>query len=382
MRSILVLPLLIAVLAPVLLPSPSAGEEPSGEVGVKTPPIGMLWSPASGTGNRADRWARYGVGVFGPETFGLEWAPDRYKDRATAFLPESIAEARKTLTDLQKRNPKLIPCVEIYFFEADEGAYPPDSPWWFRDEKGKKVQFWKGCYNMDVANPDYIEHVVRRIAAIHDAFEGKAGIFLDNLRYDDRDKSAWTSLLAKVRESCGEIPIMVNAGWDSTDLEWIAPQINGILYEDSVHHTPDKDTEAFYGRIQRDGQLCREPRIGLNESFGKRKEAESAMRELVRTLVYTDLFFLHADSTYGHRHDWRPEWDAPLGPPEAPAAIPEPGKLARRPYAGGLVLWLPESAEAPVTVPLDSPMRPAGAKAEVREITLQPNRGAILLKPR
>ena len=34
-------------------------------------------------------------------------------------------------------------------------------------------------------------------------------------------------------------------------------------------------------------------------------------RELVRTLVYTDAHFLYADSTYGHRHNWWPEWDAP-----------------------------------------------------------------------
>ena len=30
-------------------------------------------------------------------------------------------------------------------------------------------------------------------------------------------------LLEKVRAACPKIVILVNAGWDSTDLEWVAP---------------------------------------------------------------------------------------------------------------------------------------------------------------
>ena len=75
-------------------------------------------------------------------------------------------------------------CCEVYFFEARQNAYPADHAWWFRDAKGQKVSFWRGAYNMDVGDAEYIEHIARRILAVHDAVEGKAGIFLDNLRFE------------------------------------------------------------------------------------------------------------------------------------------------------------------------------------------------------
>jgi hypothetical protein len=299
---------------------------------------------------------------------------------AETLVPESIPAAREALEQIRKRNPQAVVLYEIYFFEADTNAYPPDSPWWFRDKDGHKVQFWKGCYNMDVSNPEYIGHIARRIEAVYRALDGKAGVFLDNLRYDRQAKAGWTLLLRQVRARCGDIPILVNAGWDSDDLRWVAPWINGILYEDSVAHTEDGDTEKFYARIHADWLHLREPRIGLNEKFGKAGEAEKMRRDLIRTLVYTDMFFLYADSTYGHRHVWWPEWDAPLGEAQQPPATPAPGALARREFAGGTVFWLPATATEPVQVALNAPMVPVGAQKAITEITLKPDSGVILLR--
>ena len=344
------------------------------------PRVGMLWSTAAGTGAKADKWARYGIIVASPDDLGFEWEQKPFRDEAEAFQPDTLAVGRNFLGKLRAKNPDTAVLCELYFFEAEVNAYPPDSPWWFRDRQGKTVQFWKGCRNMAVDNPAYIEHIAKRIEAVVKAAEGRAGIFLDNLRFEKEAKAGWTSLLTKVRERCGDVPILVNAGWGSDDLDWVAPLINGIMYEDSVAHTEDKNPETFYGRIQRQWQLCREPRVGINEKFGKRDDATAMRRELLRTLVYTDLFFLYADSTHGHKHSWWPEWSAPLGRALTSSAMPSPGKLARRDFAGGTVLWLPADAKAAETVILDVPQHRFGEVNLLREITLQPGAGALLLK--
>lgn len=370
----------IALATLLLLLMPAAGaQSPESASGQGYPRIAMLWSPAEGPGERAAKWARYGVVVTGADGLGLRWEPSPHKDMAEKIVESSIPVARKNLEELARLNPHTVVLCELYYFEADADAYPPDSPWWYRDRDGKRVQFWKGCYNMAVDDPGYIQHISRRIEAVHSALGEKGGIFLDNLRFDDTAKKAWIKLLKAVRQSCGEVPILVNAGWDSDDLRWVAPWINGIMYEDSVEHTADHDTERFYARINSDGQLLREPRIGVNEAFGPRKDEQHMLREFIRTLAYTDLYFIYSDSTYGHRHSWWPQWDAPLGKALQPPAVPAAGKLARRDFAGGSVLWLPETAKGAVSVKLEGPMRPLTGGNVAGEVELLPGTGAIML---
>jgi hypothetical protein len=370
----------IALMAWFLLLVPAAsGRLPDPASVPGYPRIAMLWSEAEGPGEKPAKWARYGVIVTGVNGLGLRWEPNPYKDAAEKIVEGSIPAARKTLEELGRRNPGTVVLCELYFFEADADAYPPDSPWWYRDKDGKRVEFWKGCYNMAVEDASYVEHIARRVEAVHKALGGKAGIFLDNLRFDAPAKAGWTELLKKVRERCAEIPILVNAGWDSDDLRWVAPWINGIMYEDSVAHTADGDTEKYYARINSDWQLLREPRIGVNEVFGPRRDEQEMMQELVRTLAYTDLYFLYSDSTYGHRHSWWPQWDVPLGKAMQPPAVPAPGKLARRDFAGGSVFWLPATARESVSVKLDKPMRRLAGGGAIDEVSLQPGSGTVML---
>lgn len=340
----------------------------------------MLWSAAAGEGPRLDKWARYSVIVVSPDDLGLEWEQHKYPGMAEKFRPDSIPNAQRLLGQLKQRNPATRVLVELYFFEADLKSYPPDSPWWYRDQNGKTVEFWKGCRNMAVDNPDYIEHVVKRIEAVAQATDGQAGIFLDNLRFAPWEKAAWTNLLGKVRTRCGDIPILVNSGWDSDDLEWVAPFINGIMYEDSIAHTEDKDPEKFYARVQSHWSKLREPRISVNEVFGKRTDAAKMRRELVRTLVYTDATFLYSDSTHGHHHNWWPEWNLRLGAALEPAQAPSPGKLAQRSFANLLVVWLPPDASAPTEVKLQKALRLWGSGDPITVFKLAPGEGAIFVQ--
>ena len=372
--------ILCFVFSAILSAEPAVGEEPAGVIeAASNPRIAMLWSPAEKFGKKLENWAKYGVLVLGVDDIGLEWTPNKNKDMSETIAAETISAGRKFLADLKRRNPRAIVCLELYFFEADDGTYPDDSPWWYRDKSGKKVQFWKGCHNMDVGNAEYIAHIAKRVAAVEQAVDGQAGIFLDNLRFDAKAKVGWTALLDSMRK-LGDFPILINSGWDSDDLEWIAPKINGIMYEDSVAHTSDKNPEKFYARIQADWERLRQPRIGINEKFGKRDDEASMRRELVRTLVYTDLYYLYADSTNGHNHRWRSEWDPQLGLPKDKAVTPAPGTLARRDFDNGTVVWLPADAKQPATINLATPHRALGEKEAQSEITLQPGSGAILIR--
>ena len=229
-----------------------------------------------------------------------------------------------------------------------------------------------------LAKPFTNEELIR---AVHKALRGRVGVYLDNLRTDPISRASWLALIRQVRKLCGEdIPVVVAAGWQTQNLDWIAPEVNGISYEDAVHHKTNADTEAFYGRIRRWERMFRRPRLGMNEVFGKRADVETMRRELIRTLVYTDMAYLYADSNRDFAHEWRPEWDIPLGRAKDASPAPAKGALARRAFAGGIVLWLPSSAKKPATIDLDEPMRKGFDGAEVRRCTLQPGTGTILLR--
>jgi hypothetical protein len=374
------------LLIDLLLAGGALTAQPSSRPAVAAPAyprIAMLWSRASGL--KEGRWAnvaRHDVVVMGVEDVGLEWTPHRHPAMAETFVAESIEPGRENLDRIAKLNPRAVVLLEVYFFEDDRKAYPSDHEWWLRDDKGRKRTFWPGTWRMDLENAEYVSHVARRIAAVHGACGGRAGVFLDNLRFDPAGKVAWTSLLRQVRKLCGDkMPILVNAGWSSTDLDFLAPFVNGVMYEDSIRHLPEdmRDDEVFYARIAALDARLRRPTVSVNEVFGKRKDAERMRRELLRTLVYTNMAFLYSDSTHGHKHAWYDAWDAPLGSALDPPLTPQPGKLARRPFEGGEVFWLPATAEGAVEVKLDTPMRDAFSDETVREVRLLPGRGILLL---
>ncbi|MBS3733566.1 MAG: hypothetical protein KGY99_01415 [Phycisphaerae bacterium] len=352
------------------------------------PRVAMLWSPADvETDTKWANIARHDVIVLGPEALGLQWRFERYRGLAEAFEPESVKGARKNLRTIHEHNDRAVVLVEQYYFEDDKKAYPPEHDWWLRDEDGEKESFWPGTWKMDVTDAGYIAHVARRVEAIHKAADGAAGVFLDNVRYDVDSRVAWLTLLKHIRRRCGgEMPILVNAGYMTEQQGWLAPHVNGILYEDSIHYRHGRmGEEAFYERLAATDAKLRPladgRRISINEVFGKRADVAHMRRELMRTLVYTNMAFLYADSTHGHHHGWPALWDCPLGPPVDQPATPRDARLARRRFQGGEVLWLPPSADEPATVTLEAPMRDAVGKRRVRTITLAPGSGAVLIRP-
>ncbi|MBS1709506.1 MAG: hypothetical protein JSS65_12400 [Armatimonadetes bacterium] len=341
------------------------------------PRVGMLWSPYNGPGALWDKAGNYALVLIGTDGLGLRFKANANADMATEIDAAGVAKAKATIAKFYKEHPDSQVIVETYFFEANEGTYPADSPWWFRDDKGQKVSFWKGCYNMATDNPGYIKHIAKRIDAIAEATEGKTGLYLDNLRFDDRAKKGWMELLGLLRKSRPDRFIMANAGWDSDGLAWVLPQLNGIMYEDSVHHTADGDQEKFYARVAHHDSLMRKPTRSMVEIFGKDSDVESAWRELVRTLLYTDAGFLYADSTFGHRHAWRKEWSPLLGKAVDGHRTPN-GQAQTRRFANGMVAWNPSRVS--VTLELGGVYRDQRTQATVKKVTLSPGQGAYLVK--
>jgi len=382
--------LLLASLGGIALASERAptASQPATRPAAAYPRIAMFWSAADfrGEPDKPDKWANHAmhdVIVSGAYHLGFVWEWHKHHAMVEKMKTLQAVKGRMNLAKIHKLNPAAVVLIEVYFFEEDVKGYPPDHEWWLRDEKGNKLRFWPGTWRCDISNADYQDHVARRIAEVHKAAGGEAGIFLDNLRFEKDSKRAWVSLLTKVRRLCGdEMPILVNAGWDSDDLEWITPLVNGIQYEDAVNHSGKEDPEAFYKRIAQFEAMCRKPHCSVNEVYGKRSDEAAMRREFIRTLVYTNMAFLHADSTHGHKHKWFGLWDIDLGLPAGKPAVPARGTLARRAFEKGLVLWLPASAKAAETVKLDSEHTNAVTSKAMTEVKLQPGEGAVLVTGR
>jgi hypothetical protein len=373
----------LAIMAATAFGGPAAKSTLPAAPQATFPRIAMLWSPADGIKDKWQNIAKHGVAVVGVDDIGLEWTQNQYSAMAETFDPESIAAARRNLSRIHELNPAALVLCEVYFFEETDGNYPPDSQWWLLDAKGQKKQFWPGDHMMDLSNADYIRHIAKRIGAVVKAAGGAAGIYLDNLRFEAADKKAWIALLNEVRKTCGEAPIVVNAGWDSDDLEWVCPLVNGIMYEDSVSYTKNKDTEGFYARIAGYEQMCRKPHLSINEKFGPIADETRMQKELLRTLVYTDMFYLYSKSTNGHNHKWFDAWSAPLGQAiDTPVKPAKNRHLATRTFAGGLVLWVPETSPGAATVtPPPGALRDFLTGRDVAvPLTLKPGEGAILVK--
>ncbi len=365
---------MLSLLLPVLIQAVAT----STQVPAQFPRIAMLWSPYDGTEPYWQKANRYSLVLVGSSEAGLEWTKDPFKAAVESFSPSSVRVGSRRINDFSRANPSSQVIVESYFFEANKGDYPEDSPWWERNADGSRTTFWPGCYNMKTDNPDYVTHIANRISATDKAMGGKhAGVYIDNLRFDSRAKSGWKSLLNQIHTYRPGMFVMANAGWDSTDLAWVAPHLNGIMYEDSVDHTADNNQEAFYKRVSDYDSLMRKPTLSVVEVFGQKSDRDKAYRELVRTLVYTNDAYLYSDNTNGHRHVWRPEWSVKLGQPLEGHGTPN-GKVQLRNFQRGAVVWNPTAM--PVSVKLRSRMTEVRSHRAGLSAQLEPHTGAMFVR--
>jgi hypothetical protein len=297
------------------------------------------------------------------ETIGLAY--DRTPTvLATGFKPDSIPQAKARVAEWKQLNPDAIVLVDQSFYEWAEDSLPEDHPWWLRVE-GKRQQFWPGTYRADWNRPDYQEAVIKRAVALWQT--GLAdGVFFDNWR-DER--KPWLKIIQGIRKEVGEdFLIYVNVGYDIGTVDWLAPYLNGVMYESGWSHPQRsewKPGETWDDRIrmmQHTESLLRRPRISLIERFeeirdragwpndtrkGEQLKRDPSARRwtLAYALIVGEFYYLFSDST-SHQHDWYPEYDRKIGLPKSPGQRIKDYVWERDYDRAKVVLNLPDATEA------------------------------------
>ena len=359
------------------------------------PRIAMCWSPVRGDRSLANM-ARHDMIMTSVDAFGLEWNA-RPPMTATGFTPESVEAAKRRVAELRKLNPDAVILGDLSFYELDENELPEDHPWWLRVD-GKREQFWPGTYRMDWNRPDYQQTVIARTVAL--AQTGVVdGVFYDNLR---EEKAPWLAVMKGVRAKVGDgFLIQANAGYDIGSYDWLAPYMNGMMYESGWSHParsewrPQESWDDRTRMMQRTESLLREPRISLIERFeevrdhagwptdplkGKEIRRDPATRHwtMCYALIVGDFYYLFSDST-SHRHDWYPEYDVKIGLPAKPGGRVN-AHVWRREYQKALVVMnLPDATE-PYEVSLPRPARDSFTGETGSQFTVPPGDGRILVR--
>ncbi len=277
---------------------------------------------------------------------------------------------------MRQLNPNAVVFAAIDFYEYQDDAVPEDHPWWLREE-GKRVQFWPGTHRMDWYNEDYRAHVIRHtIGAMQAGFDG---VFYDNLR-DEREP--WIALLTDLRKQAGEdLLVIANVGYAVEEYNWVAPYLNGFMYESGWSHERTEWDDCIHG-MQEAQSLFREPKYSIIERFeetregagwpgdpnrGQKPRPDPATRHwsMCYALTVGDYYYLFSDNT-SHRHDWYPEYDVKIGLPtgagERVNSVNLPG------------------AESPYRVKLDAPARDAFTGEAGVEFLIPPGDGRILVE--
>ncbi|HOW66951.1 MAG TPA: putative glycoside hydrolase [Candidatus Paceibacterota bacterium] len=355
---------------------------------VPYPRIAMLWASV-----RKDRslegMARHDLIMTSAGRFGLK--PNRApQGLADGFAPESVPLTRERLAELRRLNPRVIILCDQSFYEYADSWLPEDHPWWLR-KNGQRQQFWPGTHRTDWSNPEYQRKVVRQTVACQEV--GFDGVFYDNLRLE---KEPWIEVMKAVRSAVGDrFLILANCGYDVGNYDWLAPWLNGIMYESGWSHGR-VEWEECIRKMRQTQTLLRPPRISVIERFeeirdqagwpndprkGQERPRDPAARRwsLCYALLIGDCYYLFSDST-SHQHDWHAEYDVKIGQPKGPAQRINAHVWQRR-YDRALVIVNLPGAKAPYEVVRDQAAKDTLSGQTGTRFDIPPGDGRILLDP-
>jgi hypothetical protein len=139
---------------------------------------------------------------------------------------------------------------------------------------------------------------------------GFDGVFYDNLRLE---KEPWLQVLKAVRAEVGDqFLILANVGYDVGNYDWLAPWLNGIMYESGWSHRRTEWDDCIH-KMQQTQALLRTPRVSVIERFedirdragwpndalrGQERPRDPAARRwsLCFALCLGDCYYLFSDS--------------------------------------------------------------------------------------
>ena len=291
----------------------------------KYPKIAMLWNSFR-RGNSKKNIAKHGLLVVSPEKIGLKYNSNK-KGLAEGFTKKSIKKSKNEISKIKKFNSNALILGEIYFYEYKENWLPKNHEWWLRIE-GERKQFWPGTRKIDWKNKQYQNHVMKRISSLKES--GVDGVFLDNIRNEEKILEPF---FKKLRNKLGNgFLILINAGYSVGDLDFLAPYVNGFLYESGWSHKKEKLKNNLNKMIKTES-LLRKPTISVIERFEDishhagwpnnpkrnkkiKRDTKARRWSLCYSLVVGDFYYLFSDNTGGHNHDWYSEYNLKIGLPK------------------------------------------------------------------
>lgn len=353
------------------------------------PLVFQAWSPIE---NKPDEdeltlLARHDLVFTGMWSMRINWkitTDQPYNGLSTILMNqrggESLEDASLRRDKLRKLNPNLKLLCEIRYREdryvtdktvelSKQGAYPPDSEFWLRDENGAFCPGWGEDSDgdgeieldeiqfmlLDFRNPALHELIAEKALALK-----KSGLF-DGIMLDwwnehsattgkwpnwngthlnlNEEKAARIAILRKIREKVGnDFLILVNSNSNTVPLS--ASMVNGLFMECfkpqydkgyTIEQIKKMETTLLWAE-----ENLKEPRINCLEGWrvvtdytGEREvrvternsdENLKWMRMITTlSLTHSDGYVLFGDDNAqpspDHLHNWYDFWDADLGFP-------------------------------------------------------------------
>ena len=239
------------------------------------------------------------------------------------------------------QNPNMLFIAGLEMREAYSTSHPEDSPYWLRDENGKRIVAWDdGWLFLDFTKPIVIDKIVEEAIAV-----AKCGLY-DGIFFDwwteegpvlANNETGWAEgyvgfeaeqrardiILTRIREAVREdFLILVNT--NRLKIPRTGWAINGTFMETGRDY--DKGY-TYDGLIEIESTLLwaeenlREPRVNCLEGWGIPTEPLDSLINLRWMRVFTTMSLTHSDGyvLYNggiqHEHYWYDFWDADLGQP-------------------------------------------------------------------
>ena len=323
--------------------------------------------------------------LFFSSTFMLRWQVTLGITRGmSTHIAGNLEKAQAIRDKYLALNPNMVFLVEVRIHNHSSlSAFPPNSDFLLRDDKGQNVYNQAGEIMMNLMNLRLQDLLIERIVAIAecglfdgimiDGFNENATSFVGRHHYPHTDEeiiAATTRILRGVRDRVREdFLILVNANRSKPTA--YAEYVNGTFMETGLDTTEGYEEYSHQELNQFEDTLLwaeenlRAPQINCLEGWGNGTQPPDSPTNQRGMRAITTLGLTHSDGYvlyntgqgfYGgedHEHIWYDFWDADLGKPiEEKAKLYENREgLFIREFTNGWVVYNRSGKEQHIKLP-------------------------------